>query len=248
MKSPSIGSWITLNHPSIAEIMADAGFDWLCVDMEHSATDYFEAQQLIASIQSKGIKAFVRVGENNTRIIKRVLDAGADGIIVPMVNTKEEALKAIDAVKYPPKGKRGVGLARAQKYGFGFEDYKDNFASNIKLIVQIEHIDAINNLEEILSLEEIDGTFIGPYDLSGSIGNPGKYDDDDVKEVLHRYEETVNKYNKLVGFHVIQPDYKLVLDKIKKGYNFIAFSLDTLFLGTLTRNQMGKLKSNLNIE
>ena len=93
MKKVSIGSWITLNHFSIVEIMAEAGFDWLCVDMEHSVTDYYEAQQLIAAIQAKGIKAYVRVGENNTRIIKRVLDAGADGIIVPMVNSKEDALK-----------------------------------------------------------------------------------------------------------------------------------------------------------
>lgn len=241
----SIGSWITLNHPSIAEIMADAGFDWLCVDMEHSVIDYFDAQQLIATIQSKGIKAFVRVGENNTRIIKRVLDAGADGIIVPMVNSKEDALKAIDAVKYPPRGKRGVGLARAQKYGFGFEEYKDNYADDIKLIVQIEHIDAVNNLEEILSLEEIDGTFIGPYDLSGSMGKPGKYDDDDVKDVLMRYEEIAKKYNKLIGFHVVQPEYQLVLDKIEKGYNFIAFSLDTFFLGHIARNQMNKIKTRL---
>ena len=242
MKNISIGSWITLNHFSIVEIMADAGFDWLCVDMEHSVTDYFEAQQLIATIQAKGIKAYVRVGENNTRIIKRVLDAGADGIIVPMVNSKDEAIKAINAVKYPPQGRRGVGLARAQKYGFGFEDYKDNEADNIKLIVQIEHIDAVNNLEEILSLDAIDGTFIGPYDLSGSMGKPGKYDDNDVKEVLQSYEDIAKKYNKLIGFHVIQPDYQLVLDKIEKGYNFIAFSLDTLFLGTIARNQMSKLK------
>ena len=225
--------------------MADAGFDWLCVDMEHSVTDYFEAQQLIAFIQAKGIKAYVRVGENNTRIIKRVLDAGADGIIVPMVNTKEDAQKAIDAVKYPPKGKRGVGLARAQKYGFGFEEYKDNIADDIKLIVQIEHIDAVNNLEEILSLEEIDGTFIGPYDLSGSMGKPGRYDDYDVKKILNRYEEISKKYDKLIGFHVIQPDFQLVLDKINSGYNFIAFSLDTLFLGNIARNQMNHLKTQL---
>lgn len=238
----SIGSWITLNHPSIAEIMAEAGFDWLCVDMEHSVTDYYEAQQLIATIQAKGIKAFVRVGENNTRIIKRVLDAGADGIIVPMVNSKEAAQKAIDSVKYPPKGKRGVGLARAQKYGFGFEDYKDNYADDIQLIVQIEHVDAVNNLEEILSLEDIDGTFIGPYDLSGSMGKPGRYDDDDVKEVLSRYENIVKKYDKLIGVHVIQPDYQLVIDKMGKGYNFIAFSLDTLFLGSIIRRQMKALR------
>ena len=245
MKEKSIGSWITLNHTSIAEIMADSGFDWLCVDMEHSVIDYFEAQQLIATIQAKGLKAFVRVGENNTRIIKRVLDAGADGIIIPMVNSKKDAIKAINAVKYPPRGKRGVGLARAQKYGFGFEDYKDNVADDIKLIVQIEHVDAVDNLESMLSLADIDGSFIGPYDLSGSMGKPGKYDDDDVKEVLQRYEDVANKYDKLIGFHVIQPDYNLVLDKIEKGYNFIGFSLDTLFLGTVARKEMKELKNKM---
>lgn len=245
-KYVSIGSWITLNHPSIAEIMSEAGFDWLCVDMEHSVIDYYDAQMLISAIQSKGIKAYVRVGENNPRIIKRVLDAGADGIIVPMVNTKEEVVKAIESVKYPPLGKRGVGLARAQKYGFGFEDYKNNEADKIKLIVQIEHVEAVDNLEEILSIDSVDGTFIGPYDLSGSMGKPGNYNDNDVAAILQRYEDIVSKYDKLIGFHVIQPDYQLVLDKIKKGYNLIAFSLDTLFLGSIARNQMSDLRTKLN--
>jgi 2-dehydro-3-deoxyglucarate aldolase len=242
-KKVSIGSWVTLNHFSIVEIMAGAGFDWLCVDMEHSVIDYYEAQKLIATIQAKGLKAFVRVGENNTRIIKRVLDAGADGIIVPMVNSKEDAMKAINSVKYPPIGKRGVGLARAQGYGFDFENYKNNKAENIKLIVQIEHVDAVNNLEDILSLEDIDGTFIGPYDLSGSMGKPGRYNDIDVKAVIKKYEITAKKYNKLIGYHVIEPDYKLVEEKIKSGYNFIAFSLDTLFLGTIARYQLKKINS-----
>lgn len=243
MKNTTIGSWITLNNPSIAEIMADAGFDWLCVDMEHSVTDYFEAQQLIAIIQSKGKKAYVRVGENNNRIIKRVLDAGADGIIVPMVNTKEDAIRVINSVKYPPLGNRGVGLARAQNYGFGFDNYKDNIADDIKIIVQIEHFEAINNLDDILSLNEIDGTFIGPYDLSGSMGKPGKYNDSDVKSVIKKYENIVKKHDKLVGYHVIEPDYKLVLEKIKSGYDFIAFSLDTYFLGSVIRNQLVKIKN-----
>ena len=243
MDKTSLGSWITLNNPSIAEIMADAGFDWLCVDMEHSVTDYSEAQQLIAAIQSKGKKAYVRVGENNNRIIKRVLDAGADGIIVPMVNSKEDAIKAIKSTKYPPKGNRGVGLARAQNYGFGFDNYKDNIADDIKIIVQIEHIDAVNNLDDILSLDEIDGTFIGPYDLSGSMGKPGRYNDIDVKDVILKYEITAKKYDKLMGYHVIEPDYKLVDEKIKSGYNFIAFSLDTYFLGSVIRNQLEKIKN-----
>jgi 2-dehydro-3-deoxyglucarate aldolase len=241
-KKPLIGSWITLNHISVAEILGDAGFDWLCVDIEHSVTDYAEVQQLILAIQSKGLKAFVRVGENNARIIKRVLDAGADGIIVPSVNSASEAKKAVEAVKYPPFGKRGVGLARAQSYGFAFADYCENKSKEIKLIVQIEHIDAINELDAILTTNGVDGTFIGPYDLSGSLGKPGQWDEPIVKEALLLYENTVKKYDKWIGFHVIQPDFQLVNEKIAKGYDFIAFSLDVLFLGTLVRDQMKQIK------
>ena len=244
LKTISIGSWITLPHFSIAEVMADAGFDWLCVDMEHSVIDYYEAEQLIATIRAKGIPPFVRVGENNPRIIKRVLDAGAEGIIVPSVNSQQEAIKAVEAIKYPPLGKRGVGLARAQKYGFGFEEYRDNLAKKIRLIVQIEHIDAIRNLDQIINTEGIDGTFIGPYDLSGSIGKPGRYDDEDVQLALNKYEQIANRYNKWMGYHVIRPDHRMVLEKIQKGYNFIAFSLDTLFLGTICRNQLKLLKES----
>jgi 2-keto-3-deoxy-L-rhamnonate aldolase RhmA len=238
-----IGSWITLNNPSIAEIMADAGFDWLCVDMEHSVTDYAEAQQLILAIQSKGLKAYVRVGENNTRIIKRVLDAGADGIIVPSVNSAEEAKKAVNAVYYPPIGTRGVGLARAQSYGFGFDEYRDKKSKEIKLIVQIEHINAIKELDAILSIDGVDGTFIGPYDLSGSIGKPGQWDEPEVVNALKIYEETVKKYDKLIGFHVVPPDYNLVIEKQNKGYNFIAFSFDAYFLGHKIREQLKPLKN-----
>ena len=241
-KKYTIGSWITLNHPSIAELMSNCGFDWLCIDLEHSVIDYHETQILISTIQSRGIDAFVRVGKNNDLVIKRVLDAGADGIIVPMVNSKEDAVKAINSVKYPPIGKRGVGLARAQGYGFDFDNYKNKKADNIKLIVQIEHVDAVNNLEDILSLEHIDGTFIGPYDLSGSMGKPGNYNDIDVKEIINKYEDLALKTNKLMGFHVIEPNHKLVIEKIEKGYNFIAFSLDTLFMGTIAKNEISKIK------
>ena len=242
---PLIGSWITLNHPSIAEIMADAGFDWLCVDMEHSVTDYFEAQQLIVAIQSKGIKAYVRVGENNTRIIKRVLDAGADGIIVPMVNSKEDAIKAVNAVRYPPEGKRGVGLARAQGYGFAFDEYVETVNQKIKVIAQIEHIDAINNLAEILKVGGIDGTIIGPYDLSGSLGIPGRFKNPKMEQALKKYEALSKELNKPMGYHIVQPDYTQVLEKINDGYSFIAFGVDILFLGTKCREQLNNLNENV---
>tara|TARA_B100000963_G_scaffold330074_1_gene319911 strand:- start:721 stop:1458 length:738 start_codon:yes stop_codon:yes gene_type:complete len=245
MNTVTIGSWISLNHFSIAEILADCGFDWLCIDLEHSATDFFETKSLISAIQSKGIQAFVRVGENNDLIIKRVLDAGADGIIVPLVNSREEAQRAIDSVNYPPKGKRGVGLSRAQGYGFDFENYKDNIAPSVKLIVQIEHFRAIENFQSIIELDGVDGAFIGPYDLSGSLGKPGRYNDTDVLELLEKYETICKKSGKLMGYHVIQPDHKLLLEKIEQGYNFLAFSIDSLFLGSLARQEMSNLKKLL---
>ena len=243
---PTYGSWITLGHFSIAEIMADAGFDWLCIDIEHTVIDYYEAEQLIATIQSKGIVPYVRVGENNTRIIKRVLDAGAEGIIVPFVNSKTDAENAVESVKYPPWGKRGVNsLSRAQNYGFGFEEYARTVNEKTSIIVQIEHIDAINNLEEILSVKGIDGSIIGPYDLSGSIGKPGRYEDSYVLEIIQQYETVTKKLGKPMGFHVIKPDYNLVLEKIEAGYTFIAFSWDTYFLGAKCRDEMYQLKRNL---
>ena len=242
----SIGSWITLNHFSIIEIMAEAGFDWLCVDLEHSVIDYYDAEILIATIQAKGIKPYVRVGQNNELVIKRVLDAGAEGIIVPMVNSQKDALRAVASIKYPPQGSRGVGLGRAQNYGFNFEEYASSADRDIAIIVQIEHIEAIHNLEEILSVDQIDASIIGPYDLSGSIGKPGQFEDDDVKEAILNYEKISKKFDKPFGYHIIKPDHKLLIEKIKKGYSFLAFSLDTLFLGTMVRAEMEKIRKQIN--
>ena len=236
-----IGSWITLNCPSIAEIMAESDFDWLCIDLEHSPIDYHETQLMIAAIQSKEKKAFVRVGENNSLLIKRVLDAGADGIIVPNIISKADADKAVNAVYYPPFGTRGVGLARAQKYGFGFDQYRDNDIKNIELILQIENINALNELEDIINTDGVDGTFIGPYDLSASIGKPGDFDNKEVVLALNKYEKIAKKYKKLIGYHVVEPDSKIVKEKIKDGYNFIALSFDAFFLGRIIRNKLSEL-------
>ena len=242
---PKIGSWITLNDPSIAEVMADAGFDWLCIDIEHTAIDYYEVKLMVISIQSKGIEAYVRVGENNRRIIKRVLDLGVDGIIIPNIKTKKDALYAIDSSYYQPIGNRGVGLARAQSYGFDFENYRKNKSNSIKLILQIENISAINNLESILSLDHIYGTFIGPFDLSSSLGKIGKLEHPIVLSAIKKYEEISNKYDKIKGFHVVPIDYKLVKNKIDEGYKFIGFGFDAYFMGNSIRDQLNSLKFKL---
>ena len=237
----SIGSWISLAHPAIAEIMSNAGFDWLTVDMEHSTITIREAEELIRIIDLKGKTALVRLTSNDANQIKRVMDAGAHGVIVPMVNSKEQAEAAVRAVKYPPAGTRGVGLARAQKYGAGFEAYVKWLENESVVIAQIEHIDAINNLESILMTDGIDGTIIGPYDLSASMGKPGKFEDADVVEAIAHYERITRKLNKPLGYHVVPSDYIQVKERIKKGYSFIAFSADFLFMGSACTSNMDQL-------
>ena len=239
----TIGSWVTIGHPSVVEIMSSAGFDWLTIDLEHSAISLETAQNLISTIHANDMKALVRVGKNEEVIIKRVMDIGADGVIVPMVNSKEDAIRAVEYVKYPPLGKRGVGLYKAQKYGIGFDDYKEWVKDKSIIIAQIEHIKAVENIEDILQVKGIDGTIIGPYDLSGSIGYPGEYDRDDVKEALKKVENACKKHNKSLGFHVIQSDYKKLQEKIDTGYTFLAFSLDFFFLGDKAREEMNKIKN-----
>ena len=226
----TIGSWITIGHDAIAEIMVKSGFDWLTIDMEHSSITMTEAQRLIRIIDLAGCVPLVRVGFNDSYQIKRAMDAGAHGIIVPMVNSRSDAEKAVNAVKYPPYGNRGVGLARAQGYGDSFEDYKQWLEKHSVVIVQIEHIDAVNNLEEILGVEGVDGFLIGPYDLSGSLGVPGDFNHPDVINSLNQVKKVASKFNKISGYHVIPPTQNDLREKIEQGYKFIAYSLDTLFL------------------
>lgn len=238
----TIGSWITLGHPSIAEIMAKAGFDWLTVDMEHSAITMHEAQQLIQVIDLCGVSPLVRVSQNEPDLIKRVMDAGAYGVIVPMVNTKEDAERAVGSVRYPPYGFRGVGLARAQAYGADFDGYRRWNETESIVIVQVEHIKAVENIEAILSVDGVDGFIVGPYDLSGSLGVPGQFDHPDVVAALDEVQKVSAQMNALSGFHVITPEPAQVEEKINQGYRFIAYSLDILFLGESCRSDVNLIK------
>ncbi len=241
----TIGSWITIGHQAIIDILAESNFDWLTIDIEHTAIDFNELQILIGFIQSHNIAALVRVSKNEEVVIKRALDAGADGIIVPMICSKDDAHQAVNFAKYPPLGKRGVGLNRAQRYGFGFDEYKKWVEDSLVIIAQIEHIEGVQNIEDIISTQGIDGVIIGPYDLSGSIGIPGNFNDEKVISAINNVEINCNRYQKSLGYHVIEPNGDLVVEKINSGYNFIAFSTDFLFLGKKASNEMSIVKSFL---
>lgn len=232
----TIGSWITLAHPAIAEIMARAGFDWLTVDMEHSVLTIREAEELIRVIELCGVTPLVRLSANDPVQIKRVMDAGAYGVIVPMVNSATEAAQAVAAVHYPPRGRRGVGLARAQGYGTRFEHYVHWVERGPLVIVQIEHIQAVNNLEAILAVEGVDGFIVGPYDLSGSLGVPGEFEHPLMKEALQQIETVGADSGKAPGFHVVEPRPDELRSRIVQGYRFVAYSLDIRMLDCACRD------------
>jgi len=241
MNTLSIGSWVTIGHQSIIEIMATAGFDWLVIDMEHSAITLDKAQGLITAIQSKNMAALVRVGSNDELIIKQIMDAGADGVVVPMINSKDDAIKAVKSVHYPPEGNRGVGLARAQNYGIGFDKYKEWLKRDSIIIAQIEHKDAVENISEIISVKGIDGVIIGPYDMSASFGIPGELDNPILLNAIKRVENVCKGSNFTLGYHIIKPNHTEVQEKVELGYSFIGFSLDFFFLGEKARDEMKEL-------
>lgn len=242
-RETTIGSWITLGHPAIAEIMASAGFDWLTVDMEHSAITLVQAQQLIQVIELAGCVPLVRVGANDPNLIKRVMDAGAHGVIVPNVNSQKEAEQAVQSVKYPPKGSRGVGLARAQGFGTEFEAYKKWNETESIVIVQIEHIDAVNDIDNILAVEGIDAFMVGPYDLSASLGIPGQFENSKFLTAMKKVSDAMTRIHGVApGFHVVPPEVDLLNIKIREGYRFLAYSLDILFLGENCRRDLKQIK------
>lgn len=225
----TIGSWLSLSHAPICEMMAQAGFDWLVIDMEHTNIDYQTATDMIRIIELSKCIPLVRVGENSPTIIKRVMDSGAHGVLVPMVNTREEAQKAVDSVYYPPAGKRGVGLFRAQNYGSSFQEYKEWLEKEAIVIVQIEHIKAVENLTDILSVGGVDGFIIGPYDLSASLRLPGQFEHKLVKAALEEVERVMINHKKVGGSHIVHPSQDDLNYKIKQGYKFIAYGVDMIF-------------------
>lgn len=239
-----IGSWITIGHPTVAELLCRSGFDWLAIDMEHSPLSISECQELIRVIDLKGVSPLVRVGANDPLLIKRAMDSGAHGVIVPMVNSAPEAQAVIDSVYYPPKGRRGVGLARAQGYGQDFKTYVENTQHQSVIVIQIEHVNAVNNIDAILSVKGIDALIIGPYDLSASLGHPGDFNHPSVVDALTRVRDAAKQHGIVYGMHVVSSNAALVTQAIEQGYRFIAYGVDFLFISESATQGLRQLRVN----
>lgn len=222
----TLGGWVSLASEAVAEIMCAAGLEWVAVDLEHSTTALADAERLIRVIDGRGRAPLVRLTANDPQQIKRVMDAGAHGVIVPNVRGREDVLRTVRAMHYPPRGERGVGLARAQGYGASFGSYRAWLETSAVLVAQIEHVDALAELDAILGVPELDAVLIGPYDLSASMGAPGVFDAPGFVDAMATIRRAAAARGKPAGIHVVEPDPAALRARLDEGYRLVAYSVD----------------------
>lgn len=230
---PSIGTWLSIPSPEAAEFLGRLPFDWLTVDAEHNPVDIRTLAQMFAAIGSGGTAPMVRIPWNDPQTFKRVLDAGAWGIVVPMVNTKEEAERAVEAARYYPMGNRSVGGGRhALSFGTGGKTYYENANENILLVLQIEHIEGVNNISEIMSVPGFDACFIGPNDLAASmglgLGVPLESDIPELVDAIKTIRETANAHGIAPGIHTTGAAG--IQQRIAEGFQYCAMASEMKFM------------------
>ncbi len=244
-KRVTLGSWIQLGHPGIAEILANVGFEWIVVDCEHTDIDVAEFTSIARAMHGRGAVPLVRVRENDTLTIRQMLDVGAEGVIVPLVNNAEEARNAVKAVKYPPEGIRGFAFSRANDYGAQFSEYVSNANKNTVVLVMIESKEAVENIDSILAVDGIDGVFMGPYDLSGSYGVVGETSHPLLLSAFKSVVKAAEKAGKTAGIHVVIPKKETIIRAINDGFKFIALGMDDVYLDQGSRDALKTAKEAL---
>ena len=231
----TIGSWLQINHPTPAEILANAGFEWIGADLEHADIDVVSFTALLRAMHGRGAVPFARVPSNDTIVIRRVLDVGAQGVLVPLVNTPDEAERAVRAAKYPPRGVRGYCFSRMNNWGADFDDYARRANDDVAVVVMIESKQGVENIDAILAVDGVDGVFIGPYDMSGSYGIPGKTSDPVVREACRSVVDACARAGKSAGLHVVIPTPEAIRTALKDGFTFICLGVDGLFMDHAAR-------------
>ncbi|MFA5687785.1 MAG: aldolase/citrate lyase family protein [Kiritimatiellales bacterium] len=225
-----LGAWNMIPHPAVAELLAGENFDWICVDMEHTSHDLSSLENIGRAVNKSRKDLLVRLPECDAVAAKKALDLGANGIIVPCVNLPEEARQAVAIAKYPPDGIRGASLARCTDFGRNFNGYFMSHNDNVIVVIMLEHIDAVKNIDAILAVPGIDATFIGPYDLSASMGLAGQLDHPDVLAAQKTLLDACIAHGVPPGFHIVPNDPPQVAARIEAGFRFIALGLDTGFI------------------
>jgi 2-dehydro-3-deoxyglucarate aldolase len=225
----SIGSWLQLPHPSVAEIMGQAGYDWVAADLEHGAIGVPQLPDLFRALELGGTLPMARLAQGHAKDCKQALDAGAGGVIVPMVESAEQLEMVRDACCWPPAGTRGVGFSRANLFGKHFAAYASEAQSPL-LVAMIEHVRAVDRLDSILRVKGLDAILIGPYDLSASMGITAQFDHPDFKSIRDRIRTHAAERMIPCGVHVVAPSPVELQQRLNEGYRFLAYSIDAVIL------------------
>jgi len=230
---------MTLNSPSVAELMAQTGFDWLFIDAEHSPMDPSEMQLLLQA--AGATPCVIRLPSGDEVAIKKALDIGAAGIIAPQVNSADHARRIVQAAKYAPVGQRGMGIARAHRYGLKVREYVQTANDDIAVIVQAEHRDAIANIQSIVAVDGVDGVLIGPYDLSASFGRPGDVAHPDVRNAIATVRSACLAAQLPIGIFGLTAD--AVRPYMEQGFTMIVAGVDTVLLANAAVTLLAELRN-----
>ncbi|MFM8907414.1 MAG: HpcH/HpaI aldolase family protein [Actinomycetota bacterium] len=236
--APSVGSWMQIPSPDVAEVLATAGFDWIAIDLEHGAISRHQLPDLFRAIELHGVLPFARVALPDGSLCQQALDSGAAGVIVPRVESATQLTDVIAGCQWPPAGRRGVGFSRANVFGRRFEEYKAEAQQPI-IVAQIESKSAVASISSLLSVKGLDAVMIGPYDLSASLGVPGDIDHADVRVSVGEVVKACKKAGIPSGIHVVQPDAKKLDAEIAAGHRFLAYGTDAVFLTSSAHNPRG---------
>lgn len=218
-----IGTLLSLASPELAEIDSAAGFDWLFLDMEHGALETRDVLRLVQAVRDP-CAALVRIPENREMWVKKALDTGAAGIIVPHVNSAEDAARAVHWAKYPPEGGRSIGFSRANGYGARFQENVETANQETVVVAQVEHIDGVGAIEAILGVTGVDAVFIGPYDLSASMGKPGRIQDPDVQDAVRTITEACARRSVPAGIFTVNTPG--AVKALEEGFTLVCTGID----------------------
>ena len=222
--------WVSYAHPSITETFARAGFDFMFIDMEHSTISLEQGQRIIAASQSEGVPCIPRPVSHSNDYLKPLLESGADGLLIQMVETPEQVQALIRDIKYPPLGRRTYGVNRAQAYGFDFEEYIHNWNATSTFMIQIESIMGVDNIEKLLAFDEVDGVMVGPLDIAGSLGVPGQTTHPLVIEASRKVIAACVRHGKSCGTQVADATPDTVKALFDLGYNYAILGSDLFVL------------------
>lgn len=224
------GGWVSYADTAIAETFAMAGFDFVAIDMEHTTLSLSEAKRIITSCHAEGTLCLPRPVSHTNDILKPILEAGADGMFIQMVQTPDEVEALIRHMKFPPIGNRSYGVNRAHGYGFNFDAYITDWNDSSSLILQIESITAVENIDALLAYDDVDGVMIGPYDISGSLGVPGQTNHPKVRDAAKEVVAAAKRAGKSCCTQLADVSVAAIEDVFEQGYTFVILSSDLFIL------------------